>query len=58
MALPGNVYDFVLYDTDYEELILWNHAVVTRPDVPEYIKVTPLGTFGHLWAPLGTLGHL
>ena len=37
--MPGNVYDFKLYETDQ---VIWEHAVITEPALPEYINIVEL----------------
>jgi len=47
-AMPGNVYDFKLYESDQ---LLWDYAIVTEPSLPEYINIAEL-------SPDGTQGRI
>ena len=38
-AMPGNVYDFKLYESNQ---LIWDYAIITEPAIPEYIKITEL----------------
>merc|ERR1712037_280427 len=42
-AMPGNVYDFKLFESNQ---LIWDYAIITEPAIPEYINMAELSPDG------------